>query len=296
EDQVIIYQFELPQELCGRLIGKQGHYVNSIKNETNARVVINRHPYTPYIKICSIEGTRSEIKLALQLIRRRFPVREYPEVTLQQINVISPIACPVPVPQSCQLHLPDGVSCDVILSSMVNAGHIFLQQPTHPTYPSLSRLDQFMTATYALASTPSVPNPTPGIICAVSIGGGWYRAVVVNVCNDECEVKFVDYGGYSKIPISSLRQIRFDFMTLPFQASECYLANVQPINENGWTPEANSLFEELAQGQILQANIVGYAEDGIPFVNLHKIQGASTIFINKELVDRGYAQWTCVHS
>ena len=41
----------------------------------------------------------------------------------------------------------------------------------------------------------------------------------------------------------------------------------------GWTPEANALFEELAQGQILQAIVVGFAQNGIPLVNLFKIQG-----------------------
>ncbi|RWS26726.1 A-kinase anchor protein 1-like protein, partial [Leptotrombidium deliense] len=308
EDSVIIYQFEIHQDLCGRLIGKNGHYVTLIKNESNARVIINRHPYSPCLKICSIEGLRSEIRQALYLIRKRFPVHDYPEVTLVQINAISPLPYPVPVPQSCQLHLPEGVSCDVIMWSMVNAGHIFLQQPTHPTYPSLSRLDQFMTATYSSMATPLLPNPIrmclqffvyiikfvilAGVICAATIAGGWFRATIVDVVNDEtCEVKFVDYGGYAKLPLSSLRQIRFDFMTLPFQASECYLGNVAPIGENGWTVDANTVFEELAQGQFLQANIVGYSDDGIPFVHLHRIQGASSIFINKELVDRGFARW-----
>lgn len=55
--------------------------------------------------------------------------------------------------------------------------------------------------------------------------------MVVSLIDDmEVEVKFVDYGGYARAPISSLRQIRYDFMTLPFQASECYLANVKPID------------------------------------------------------------------
>lgn len=69
------------------------------------------------------------------------------------------------------------------------------------------------------------------MICAVPMLGGWYRAAVVGFHDgDECDVKFIDYGGYSKVSTSSLRQIRFDFMTLPFQASECYLANVKPLD------------------------------------------------------------------
>lgn len=104
-------------------------------------------------------GTRSQVKRALRWIRNRFPTHEFPQVTLQQINVISPIAYQIPASQSCQLHLPEGVSCDVALTNIVNAGHIFLQQPTHPTFPSLSRLYQFMTATYTSIETPPIINP-----------------------------------------------------------------------------------------------------------------------------------------
>lgn len=43
----------------------------------------------------------------------------------------------------------------------------------------------------------------------------------------------------------------------------------------GWSSEATSVFEELAQGQILQALLVEYAEDGIPCVHLYRVQGVS---------------------
>lgn len=61
-----------------------------------------------------------------------------------------------------QLHLPEGASCDVILSSLVSGGHFFLQQPTHPTYPSLSTLDQCMIGCYAQGDTPPLPHPVEG--------------------------------------------------------------------------------------------------------------------------------------
>jgi A-kinase anchor protein 1 len=35
----------------------------------------------------------------------------------------------------------------------------------------------------------------------------------------ECDIKFLDYGGYSRVSVATLRQIRSDFMTLPFQAT-----------------------------------------------------------------------------
>lgn len=61
EEAVILFQFELPQALCGRLIGKSGHFVNSIKEKSNASVIVNQHPFSPFFKICSIEGKRQKV-------------------------------------------------------------------------------------------------------------------------------------------------------------------------------------------------------------------------------------------
>lgn len=52
----------------------------------------------------------------------------------------------------------------------------------------------------------------------------------------------------------------------------------------GWSKEANVVFHDLAQGQMLQAKIVAYADDGIPLIHLHKIQGASVGFISKTML------------
>lgn len=41
-------------------------------------------------------------------------------------------------------------------------------------------------------------------------------------------VSFLDYGGYAYVENNNLRQIRGDFMLLPFQAAECLLANIRP--------------------------------------------------------------------
>lgn len=291
------YEFELPRELCGRFIGQGGRNVTAIKTRSNTRIYVQQHPFSSKLKICSIQGTTEEIRTALELIRKKFPLHVYPHLTLIQVNV-EPMHYPgtITLPETLQLRLPEGVTCDVVLTSMVTAGHFFLQQPTHPTYPSLSRLDSCMAACYGQGlDIPPLPHPVEaGIICAAHVWNGWYRALVVGPSeeSDECDVKFLDYGGYMTLSTSLLRQIRSDFMMLPFQASECYLANVQPAeDDNLWSPEACATFEDLAQGQILQALIVGYADNGIPLVHLYRVQGVSSVFINREMVNRGVARW-----
>lgn len=159
-----------------------------------------------------------------------------------------------------------------MISAVVAPNHIFLQQITHPTYPSLARLDHCMAQCYNEFVTPGLPRPIrPSMVCAAPSMDGWYRAKVVAVYppsplvavdengenrevtevvsadntatgadpgleipeseeDFEVDICFVDYGGYSRVSASSLRQIRADFMTLPFQAIECLLANVAPTS------------------------------------------------------------------
>uniref|UniRef100_T1J2M7 Tudor domain-containing protein n=1 Tax=Strigamia maritima TaxID=126957 RepID=T1J2M7_STRMM len=290
----VVYEFELPQDLCGLLIGQQGSTIKFIKNKTQANIYLKRHHYNSRLKLCTITGNQSEVDAALVMIRTKFPLTKYPIVTLHQVNPQLPACDTFSLPETMQLILPEGIMCDVYLSSLVSANHFFVQQTVHPTYPALSTLTAKMTKCYSKAGTPSVPGSVlPSAICAAPVLGGWYRAQVTHVFNErECGVKYLDYGGYAKVPTASLKQIRGDFLTIPFQASECFLANVKPINdEAGWTIEAHQVFEELAQGQILQAQVVGYSETGVPFVYLYSRQGVLTHFINRELVSRGVAMW-----
>jgi len=101
-----------------------------------------------------------------------------------------------------------------------------------------------------------------GVICvARGKPGEWFRAEVVSLDekNDTAKVRLVDEGGYLEVPVDELRQIRFDFVTVPFQATECKLAGVALAeNSASLTATARDYFNELCQGQILQAHILGY--------------------------------------
>lgn len=64
---------------------------------------------------------------------------------------------------SCpQLLLPSGVTVEVIVVNIVSAGHLFVQQHTHPTYHALRSLDQQMFLCYSQPSTPALPSPAEG--------------------------------------------------------------------------------------------------------------------------------------
>lgn len=61
-----------------------------------------------------------------------------------------------------QLFLPDGVTVEVVVAHQVDAGHMFLQQHTHPTFHVLRSLDQQMFACYSQPEIPTLPTPVEG--------------------------------------------------------------------------------------------------------------------------------------
>ncbi|TFJ95647.1 inosine-5-monophosphate dehydrogenase [Platysternon megacephalum] len=132
--------------------------------------------------------------------------------------------------------LPDGVTVEVIVVNQIDAGHMFVQQHTHPTFHVLRSLDQQMYVCYSQPGIPTLPTPVEvGVICAApGLEGAWWRAQVVDYFkdNNEVEIRYVDYGGYERVKIDTLRQIRSDFVTLPFQGAEVLLDNVVPLSGN----------------------------------------------------------------
>ncbi|CAH1800363.1 unnamed protein product [Owenia fusiformis] len=296
ENEPTTFEFDIPTDFCGMLIGRQGRSVKQLKFKSGANILVRSCPLTPEKQIVTLEGSQSEIDHCLDLIRQKFPHRRYPEVTLEPTKLSTQPQGVVLPPEMMQLGLPEGVTVDTVVSNIVQAGHVFLQQPTHPTFPSLERLNHCMIACYTQDGiVPQLPRPIEvGVICAAPLFDGWFRCQVVAFYEetDDVDIKYVDYGGYATMPSACLKQIRSDFTTLPFQASECYMANICPLEgEEAFSLEAGAVLEELTSNKLLQCQIMGRAEDSIPYIHLYIVDGHKTLFVNRELVNRGVARW-----
>ena len=54
--EYVIYEFDFPSELCGRLIGKQGKNINVIKAKSGAEISLRRKPFSRDFQCCVVEG------------------------------------------------------------------------------------------------------------------------------------------------------------------------------------------------------------------------------------------------
>lgn len=98
-----------------------------------------------------------------------------------------------------------------MLQHCMNQSYTYIEAPQLTEFPET-----------AICAAPIV-NATNGII-------NWYRVQIIshNPHTDSVLVKYLDYGGYGSVHAKDLRQIRHDFMTVPFQAVEVLLANIKP--------------------------------------------------------------------
>lgn len=199
-------------------------------------------------------------------------------------------------------------SLTVHVSAVVNASHVFVQLPNNSTYESLQKLDEHMLEVYGGSlgnkEVPAMSEPVEyGSICVAPTSYGWHRAMVTEYLsveeaqqqipdyNEECglaTVKFLDYGGYLTIPANQLRQLRSDFMLLPFQAVECYLDGIYVYQ--GTEEEGKKFLTEIIKGAQLKISLCGYAEDGIPLIKLFLTNDIyQNVNLNSELVNYSYA-------
>ncbi|XP_020807499.1 A-kinase anchor protein 1, mitochondrial [Drosophila serrata] len=291
------YEFLFPISLIGQLYGRKRAFINQIKAKTLASVALSKNPYSSKVRICTIEGTESEIDAALAMIRQRLPAKRYPNFTMQRIHFALPQTI-VPLSTeslyNLQLNLIEGINNDVVVSAVLSGSHIFVQHPLHPSHPSLPMLQKQLYDSYTTMEAPQLPSIEVSAVCVIAINGVWYRVQIVSIDADDeerCVVRFLDFGGYMNVSFTSLRQIRTDFMSVPFQATECILSNIEPI-DGAWSQEAAEILSKLTKGIVLQAQVAGYNSHNIPEIYLFASLGPNNvIFINKELVARNLAKW-----
>ncbi|XP_014214042.1 KH domain-containing protein akap-1 [Copidosoma floridanum] len=291
------YEFLIPTKLVGKLIGRGGRFLEHVRNEADVKLAVKRHQTDRDYQLCTIDGTPENITVALDIIRRHFPEKTYPYLTLEQI-VYDEIVVPNEIawmPELIQLSLVEGVNNDVFVCQIVTPNHFFIQLHTHPTYPSLRILTQRMTQEYNTVESPLVPEPlTKGMIVAAKFFDQWMRVCIEepDPQKEQTLVRLVDHGGYYTCSNADMRSLRLDYLCLPFQAIEVYLANVQPKGE--WTQEAFDVVSQLTSSRVGQAQIVGYDEFNT-YINLYyNIHRLGFLSVAEELKARGLAVETPV--
>lgn len=123
---------------------------------------------------------------------------------------------------------------EIQVCKIISAGHIFIHIPNDWTFAYLPQLHKCMNRVYEAREAPKVPlkSVIAGLICALEVQSNWRRAQVVALISfTRVKIKLVDSGGFLEAAVDDLRQIREDFLLLPFQAVECHLHGVHSLRK-----------------------------------------------------------------
>ncbi|CAF4034708.1 unnamed protein product, partial [Rotaria magnacalcarata] len=79
ENELIIYEFHFPVDLCGRLIGRQGVHVDYIRQMAQVDLVVRDDAVSYEKQVVALHGRRVDVAQAIELIAKRFPPDRYPQ-------------------------------------------------------------------------------------------------------------------------------------------------------------------------------------------------------------------------
>ncbi|XP_028838820.1 A-kinase anchor protein 1, mitochondrial-like [Denticeps clupeoides] len=291
-----VWEVEVPKHLVGRLIGKQGKHIGFVKKNSGAKMFVSTLPFIQDYQICHIEGSKEQVDCALALIRKKFKDLDLSNQYGCCERSSSSAPC---LTLTSWLQLPHGVNVFVAVAQVETGNYLFVHQPTHPTFSALGSLTQQMLLCYSQPGCPSLPSPVEaGVICAAPApDGSWWRAQVIKYYKESgtVQLRYVDYGGYVTISIDSVKQIRTDFISLPFQATEVMLENVAPLpGEDEISLQAKLALEELTRGVNLLAQVTSYYS-GIPLIQMWRTDTEELVSVNRALVDHGLCSWAEGH-
>lgn len=149
-------------------------------------------------------------------------------------------------------------------------------------------------------------NVSVGDVVAAYFEGdsSWYRAQVLKVTEEDSKkisVFYLDFGDCAILNTNSICILKPEFLSIPFQAIECSLADVEPLNEQ-WTEEASEEFEKLvylARWKVIMAKAIKQilkngdviTNDNVQLVELLDTNTEKDINISAELVIKGFAKF-----
>lgn len=231
---------QLPKDLVGRFIGKQGRNIKALMSESGAYIYVNQKnlPEDALEVPCHIQGSSTQIDHALKIVAAKFPTVDIPSwldegIASQSTNTSpgTPFASPLQIGGSedwdIQLKpagIPSASPFYAVVSFIESMTRVWLVP--YESSSSLDDLHQQMSYYYCYTSSSSSSPPSLlaslnlstedserqliGKYCAVKVSDiHWLRGHVRKLSDDggNYEVQLVDYGSTVIVPAIAIKPL-----------------------------------------------------------------------------------------
>ncbi|KAG8008701.1 Tudor domain-containing protein 1 [Nibea albiflora] len=142
------------------------------------------------------------------------------------------------------------------IAAVINPSLFYLFNPNQVDQQKLQEvmmeLAAYCSNNQASLSSAILSRPAPGAACCAQFSAdkNWYRAVVLEVGENELGVIYADYGNTEKVPVSSIMPIPTHLLQLPFRITRCALTGKEHFPAE-WPEEVQQLFETLLLNGVL---------------------------------------------
>ncbi|KAK1890176.1 Tudor domain containing protein 7B, partial [Dissostichus eleginoides] len=177
------------------------------------------------------------------------------------------------------LHIPKEEYPSVLVVEATNTNGVILRYIGEGYSQAQESMEDEMREFYRLTKSSPTPltSPSSGQLVAVRAEeeDEILRAQVCDVMADKVKVHYVDHGFSEVISKTKVFELNEKFFKLPFQATKCKLAGLEPFCQE---PSVLKKFETMASGKILLAEILERGQ--IPLVVLYDTSQDDDVNIN----------------
>lgn len=318
----------VPSSALGRIIGRNGDTIRGISRSSSAKVYIDRtkDEYRDIDREVQISGTREQIDLAKTLIEEKLqeekvfrakksvmeanrdkrikPMGDSKNLMREELPLDKKESGPsLHTDKVCTWPCTGREFVEVYVSSVANPHTFFVQILTS----SSLRLDEVVKSMSQYYATERQED----MVDTVSLGdlvaapfdqdASWYRARVCGFQGDDpdqLDLFYLDYGDSCYLDKAKVRVLQSQFLSLPFQAVECELANVNPKDGETWEESVVDRFEQMtysAMWKVLMAKLVETKTlstgEKIHIVELVDTNREKDVNIAKQLCEEDLAKW-----
>ncbi|XP_071319718.1 tudor domain-containing protein 1 [Trachinotus anak] len=154
------------------------------------------------------------------------------------------------------VELPLGETFKPYIAAVITPSLFFVLSPSQEHQQKLPELMMEVAAycsnKQASSSSAVLSRPAPGAACCAqfSADNNWYRAVVLEVGENEASVIYADYCNTEKVPFSRILPIPMHLLQLPFQIIRCTLTGKEHFTTE-WPEEVQQMFQTILLNGVL---------------------------------------------
>uniref|UniRef100_A0A1B0C1N4 Tudor domain-containing protein n=1 Tax=Glossina palpalis gambiensis TaxID=67801 RepID=A0A1B0C1N4_9MUSC len=339
---IVTQHVYVPQDVCGKIMGRCGEAMQEICRISLAKVSVESGLNNVNSRRITVTGNNRQVNIAIKMIEDKIEedmkltqaVKEAEEMRMPRRSPLNSITSSLYSSQnSLSSNLPpreklmaaknDEKPMEVYVSAIATPEKFWVQI-IGPKTKQLDDLVNNMTEYYSSKENRNmhkIEEPYLGQIVATVFkhDNKWYRAEVVGILPNQynpeelvLDLYFVDYGDSEYVLPHEVFELRTDYLTLRFQAVECFLANVKTtlVNDDGmWDTRSVEAFEDITQvarWKKLTARVVTYrtyrerakacnsntdAREGspVPGVELYDIQDGVETNVGDLMISLNYA-------